>query len=35
MNALADHFDEQARRFDLLEMTSSTQGSAGTQEAVK
>jgi hypothetical protein len=35
MTALADHFDEQARRLDLAEPTSNTEAPAGTQEAAK
>jgi hypothetical protein len=35
MSALADHFDEQARRLDLAVPTSSTEDPTVTQEAAK
>jgi len=35
MSALADHFEEQARRLDLAEPTSDTGEPAGTQEVTK
>lgn len=35
MNALADHFDEQARRLDLAEPTGSAEVPARTQKIAK
>jgi hypothetical protein len=35
MRALADHFEEQARRLDLVELTSSEEGPVAPHEPAK
>jgi hypothetical protein len=35
MQALADHFDEQARKLDLTDQTSSAEELPGTQKAAE
>jgi hypothetical protein len=35
MNALADHFDDQARRLDVAEATGRSEAPSGTEVAAK